>query len=529
MADLGPYRVPDRQQDALSLVVAGPIGVGLAEVAQGDGTIDGPDDLGQGDLIWWSGQDVATTHAPFGANQACPFEGQQNLFQIGLRQPGAIRDIANRGWSVAVGMQSQGKQGPAGVVSSGRHLHWVQASEIAGPRWAYACLAVKAHQSDRAGIQVGERTKDDQGGRASALVLPAFGRGCVTDLMPVLLGRSPDTPLPVDLPAQGQRLLLVLDGVGWEQLQDRAALAPTMAAMTGGPITTVAPSTTATALTSITTGLAPAEHGIVGYRMRVDDQVLNCLRWGTEVTPDVRTIIPPAMLQPYPPFLGESLPLVTKEEFRRSGFSEAHLRGGRMVGYRTPAVLVHHAAQLLREGERMVYAYYDGVDKVAHEYGLSSVYDAELSFADRLVADMLAAVPTGTTVLVTADHGQVDCGRGLLQVDRDVMAHVASCSGEARFRWLHARAGRQVDVLEAAEACHASVAWVRSLDQIVDEGWFGSAMDREVRSRLGDVALLPFEPTGFDDPGDTGPFELIGRHGSVTAAEMLVPCLVATV
>ena len=44
-------------------------------------------------------------------------------------------------------------------------------------------------------------------------------------------------------------MLLVLDGLGWEQLQERRHLAPTLASMVGGPITTVAPSTTATALT----------------------------------------------------------------------------------------------------------------------------------------------------------------------------------------------------------------------------------------------------------------------------------------
>ena len=43
-----------------------------------------------------------------------------------------------------------------------------------------------------------------------------------------------------------------------------------------------------------------------------------------------------------------------------------------------------------RRGEPFVYAYYDGIDKVAHEYGLGEHYDAELAAADRLVADMLA-------------------------------------------------------------------------------------------------------------------------------------------
>jgi hypothetical protein len=49
----------------------------------------------------------------------------------------------------------------------------------------------------------------------------------------------------------------------------------------------------------------------------------------------------------------------------------------------------------------------------------------------------------------------------------------------------------------------------------------------EARRRLGDVALVPFEPVAYHDPDDSGPFELIGRHGSLTSAEMRVPLLVA--
>jgi hypothetical protein len=140
-------------------------------------------------------------------------------------------------------------------------------------------------------MQVGEPTNTHREEDPPALVRPAFGQGCVSDLMPLMLARGPGAMLPVELPAGGKRLVLVLDGVGWEQLQQRPGLTPTLSAMAGGPITTVAPSTTATALTSITTGLTPAEHGIVGYRMLVDDQVLNCLRWGTELTADARATI----------------------------------------------------------------------------------------------------------------------------------------------------------------------------------------------------------------------------------------------
>jgi hypothetical protein len=46
-----------------------------------------------------------------------------------------------------------------------------------------------------------------------------------------------------------------------------------------------------------------------------------------------------------------------------------------------------------------------------------------------------------------------------------------------------------------------------------------------VAGRLGDVALVPHAPIAFLDPADTGETGLVARHGSLTAAEMLVPLL----
>jgi hypothetical protein len=71
------------------------------------------------------------------------------------------------------------------------------------------------------------------------------------------------------------------------------------------------------------------------------------------------------------------------------------------------------------------------------------------------------------------------------------------------------------------------VAWVVSREQVVDEQWFGPKVEDAAWSRLGDVALVTHAPVAFEDPADTGPFVLQGRHGSMTADEVLVPLLVA--
>jgi predicted AlkP superfamily pyrophosphatase or phosphodiesterase len=322
----------------------------------------------------------------------------------------------------------------------------------------------------------------------------------------------------------GQVVLLAVDGLGHEQLATRLAVAPTLAAMTGDPILTVAPSTTATALSSLALGMPPGEHGVVGYRINVRGDVLNVLRWQTPAG-DARTEIPPAAIQSRSAFLGRRPPVITRTEFAGTGFTTAHLSDVRFTGYRVPSTLVTEVRRALRAGEPFVYAYYDGIDKVAHEYGLTDFYDAELVAVDRLVADLIATLTPGAALVVTSDHGQVQVGDAVVTIADEVLAEVELLSGEGRFRWLHARPGRADALLTAARALHGDRAWVRTRAQVIAEGWFGPTVSESAASRFGDVVMAAIDPVAFHDPADTGPYRLQARHGSLTPAEMRVPLL----
>jgi hypothetical protein len=364
-------------------------------------------------------------------------------------------------------------------------------------------------------------------------VRPDYGGACLDAIAPALLAAPGHRPAWLPAPAlrAEQVVLLVLDGLGWEQFLARRDLTPAMATMAGRAITSVVPTTTATALTSIALGQAPAAHGVVGYRLRVEgpsgDEVLNVLRWRT-VSGDARPFLPPLVFQPAPAFEGRGVPVVTRAEFLTSGFTVAHLSGTRQVGWWLPSGVPVEVKRLLQTGERFVYAYYDGVDKVAHIHGFGPHYDAELVAADRLVADLRAALPPGAALVVTADHGQVEVGRAVSPVDPTVSEETVAMSGEGRFRWLHARPGRAEALLEAARHRYHDEAWVWSIDELDQGGWFGGPLTATHRRRLGDVALVPFLPVAYMDPADTGEMRLVCRHGSLTSAEMLVPCLAAT-
>jgi hypothetical protein len=369
-------------------------------------------------------------------------------------------------------------------------------------------------------------------------VLPDFAGACIANVVPELLARNGNGSGPDWMPASAQRarqiVLLVVDGLGWEQLRAHPDLAPTLSAAEGidRAITSVAPSTTACALTSITTGRLPFEHGVLGYRLADGDEILNVLRWriGSATPRDARRSEPAGRFQPYPPFPGSDapVPVVSRNEFGNTGFTAAHLGDSPLHGYRVPSSLPVEVGRLLRDGEPFVYAYYDGIDKVAHGTGLGAHYDAELRAVDRMVEDLVAQLPAGAALVVTADHGQIDVGPRVELLGREIMSSVQFLSGEGRFRWLHARGGAASDLLDAASGRYGESTWIMERDRMIDEGLFGGALTSAMVARLGNVALVPHRDIAFIDPADTGESRLESRHGSLTSQEMLVP-LVALV
>ena len=375
---------------------------------------------------------------------------------------------------------------------------------------------------------------DHSVGGATSPVVPAYHDACVTALVPALLeGSAAPTWLPAKVLQARQILLLVLDGLGWLQLRNRTEVAPTLTDMAGGPITTVAPSTTAAALTSISTGLPPGEHGMVGYRIAVGGssgpphgEILNALRWSTG-NGDARCRYDPRLFQPCEMFGSQRPPVVTRAQFADSGFTAAHLSDTRLFGYADRGGLVDQVLGAFAREEPFVYAYWDDIDRTAHEFGLAERYNDELAACDAMVAELLHRLPAGTAVVVTADHGQVHVGERLIHLPEEVTGLVDGQSGEARFRWLHSRPGAASDLLAAAHQAFDHVGWVRSVDEVLSAGWLGDRVTSTARGRLGDVAVVARDPVAFVDPAEVSSIELIGRHGSLTAAEMLVPAVFA--
>ena len=356
-------------------------------------------------------------------------------------------------------------------------------------------------------------------------VLPALEGASIVGIVPALLGARDAAWLPASARDAEQVVLLLLDGLGWSAVEEHREIMPTLAAMEGGPITSVVPSTTAAALTSVATGLTPAQHGIVGYRMLVGRDVLNVLRWTVHNgarPPD------PFDVQRHTAFLGREVPVITRSEFRSSGFTQAHLRGGRFIGWHTTATLIEQCVRCVEAGERVVYAYYPGVDTVAHEFGLRDrAYRRELAATDELVRDLLEALPASAALLVTSDHGQVHLERESW-IDIGALAPlVDTMAGDGRFRYLYARKGSARELAERARDLAGDTAWVWTRGELLEQELLGAGATGSIPGRIGDVVLAAREPVAFIDPALPKEPTLRSGHGSLTPDEMLVPLLAA--
>jgi hypothetical protein len=140
------------------------------------------------------------------------------------------------------------------------------------------------------------------------------------------------------------------------------------------------------------------------------------------------------------------------------------------------------------------------------------------------------ALPDTTRIVFLADHGMVDAPEGSridLDERHELRDGVSLVGGEARFRHVYCRAGAVDDVAATWREALDGAAIVHTRDEAVGRGWFGDA-STVVLPRIGDVVVACRGNTALLSPS-AFPYEarLIGMHGSLTSAEMLIPVLVA--
>ena len=116
-------KIPNRQQNTLSVVIAGAVLVWRAKISQGNRAINSRNNVRQTNLRSRASQNVPAANSAFGFHQASTFKCQQDLLQIRLRKRRSFSDITYRSRACRFGVDGERKQGSSGIVTSGRNAH----------------------------------------------------------------------------------------------------------------------------------------------------------------------------------------------------------------------------------------------------------------------------------------------------------------------------------------------------------------------------------------------------------------------
>ncbi|WP_433858607.1 alkaline phosphatase family protein [Streptomyces kronopolitis] len=371
---------------------------------------------------------------------------------------------------------------------------------------------------------------------------PRYGTGSLADLLPGIaagLG-MPGMPTSLELAPADRACVFLIDGLGWELLRAHPEEAPFLTSLldtscngTGRPLTAGFPSTTATSLASVGTGLPPGAHGLPGYTCEdpATGELMNQLRWYPWTDPHA--------WQPYPTVFqradaaGIHTCQVSAPNFQHTPLTKVALSGGTFHGRLSGEERMDLAAEQLAAGDRsLVYTYYSEVDGKGHRYGVNSdAWRGQVMYVDRLAQRLAEQLPPRSALYITADHGMIDIpfdpeSRIDFDEDWELRAGVRLLGGEGRARHVYAHPGAAADVLAVWREVVGEQMWVASRDEAIAAGWFGPSVDDRVRARIGDVvAAAHADMVIIATEREPRESEMVGMHGSMTPVEQLVPLL----
>ncbi|MFZ2854692.1 MAG: nucleotide pyrophosphatase/phosphodiesterase family protein [Rhodocyclaceae bacterium] len=377
--------------------------------------------------------------------------------------------------------------------------------------------------------------------------LPDYHGGSIVNLMQSIAtacgGRDAAYPQLTALPAATLAtarhiVLLVIDGLGQRTLERHPAC-PNLQRHASGTMTSVFPSTTASAITTFMTGLAPAQHGLTGWHMHLEEigQTLAIL----PLTPrcEAAKMAPEelsARLFDYASLfeqLDRECWVLAPQAIAGSPFNAWHSRGATTLAYQSLPEMFSRLAGLLHEAQtpRYIYAYYADLDTQSHRYGTDSAQAQQtLAALDRAFGEFVRDVQgSDSWLLATADHGFIDSppDRVLVLDDHPQFAALLSrpLCGERRAAYCYAAEAKRPAFENYVRRHFAHCIDLRLSIDLIAAGWFGPPPHHpRLASRVGDYTLVMKDNWTIKDwlPGEKR-YTMLGVHGGVSAAEMTVP------
>ena len=338
-------------------------------------------------------------------------------------------------------------------------------------------------------------------------------------------------------------VLLVVDGLGHDFLVNRGA-GSSLHEHLRARLTSVFPSTTASAVTCLLTGLPAQQHGLTGWHIYFKELggIASILpfepRHGGSAYSKAG-IAAADLLAGTPIFdrLAVASHAVAPANLIASDFNTFYTGRARRWPYTSlescfGAIADSIAAQ---GGRSFTHAYYPVLDATAHAFGCRSrELDARFARLDLAFAAFLKKIAgSDTAVIVCADHGFIDSPpERLIELEQHPelggMLTLPLC-GERRVAYCYLRPGTEQEFVDYVATEFSGRALCVPSAELLAQSWFGlGTAHPRLSDRIGDYVLLMQENWTIKDwvLGEQR-HAMIGVHGGTSAAEMYVPLIVA--
>ena len=330
--------------------------------------------------------------------------------------------------------------------------------------------------------------------------------------------------------AENREVLILIDGMGQDAVDKYSDQFPIFDELKQvKKLYTNFPSTTATSLSTLGTGVLPGVHGMLGYTVRVprsDNRLLNALKWDERVDPvmwqKVPTLFERAVLA------GVSVTHVAAKRYEGSGFTQAALRGAKYVGANGIEEMVTAISSALVAQPSFVYTYLNTLDSAGHSDGVGSdKWLTALAQISEFITKVKESVPTGTRIWITSDHGMVNSTKQIiLGQDNDLLENVLLIGGEPRARHIYINEGAQEETVAKWRQFLGDSAKVFSKSEAIANGLFGPVVSEDASERMGDLIAIANDDLILIDPARVKEeSSMVGHHGGITDIEVEIPLL----
>ena len=332
--------------------------------------------------------------------------------------------------------------------------------------------------------------------------------------------------------AENREVLILIDGMGQDAVNKYADQFPIFDELKQvKKLYTNFPSTTATSLSTLGTGVLPGVHGMLGYTVRVprsDNRLLNALKWDERVDPvmwqKVPTLFERAVLA------GVSVTHVAAKRYEGSGFTQAALRGAKYVGANGVDEMATAVSAALKPQPSFVYTYLNTLDSAGHSDGVGSdKWLTALQQVSEFITKVKQLAPAGTRIWVTSDHGMVNSTEQvILGQDNNLLENVTLIGGEPRARHIYIKEGAASETIAQWQEFFGNKAKVLSKESAIKDGLFGPVVTEDSHDRLGDLIAIANNDLILVDPARVREeSSMVGHHGGVTDIEVEIPLLLA--